>query len=182
MIVLGAAFFYILLDRLNIQMQLLHNLIVTTTVAVTLLPLWVTLTTPTNSFYAFPPYMPPLIKSLAVNAQPDEWVTTDMPWATAWYGDRGSLWLPDSVADFQSFYDHVCPTGIIILTPVTWSLPFSEFTQGEYKDWYPFVVGLNPPTGFPLTVHTSTVGAPFYSVWSDRPDGRHAKRRPWIAR
>jgi 4-amino-4-deoxy-L-arabinose transferase-like glycosyltransferase len=171
MIVIGAAYFFILIDRLNIQMRLLQNMVVTTTVVFILLPLWVTLTTPSNSYYAFPPYMPPLIKSLAQYAQTDEWVTSDMPWATAWYGDRASLWLPDSIADFQNFYDNVCPTGIIILTPVTWASPISNYTgSGEYKDWYTFAVGLPAPTTFPLTVHTVTApGGPDYSVWSDRP-------------
>ncbi len=59
-----------------------------------------------------------MIKEFGQLAQPDEWVTTDMPWATAWYADRASLWLPDSISDFENFNDNVCPTGVILLTPV----------------------------------------------------------------
>jgi 4-amino-4-deoxy-L-arabinose transferase-like glycosyltransferase len=176
MLVYGTAYFFILLDRLNLQMQLLSSMIVVSTVAVTVAPLLMTLTTPNNFYYAFPPYMPPAIKSLSQFAQPDEWVTSDMPWATAWYADRASLWLPDSITDFENLHDNVCPTGIMLLTPITWTEPLSNFTSGEYKDWLPLVVqppqgqqGLPLPTGFPLTSHSVTApGGPDYSIWSDR--------------
>ena len=96
----------------------------------------------------FPPYWPPLIKEFAQFAQPDEWVTTDMPWATAWYGDRASLWLPDSITDFENFHDNVCPTGLILLTPVTWQSPLANVRNGEYKDWFALTVGATPTGKF----------------------------------
>jgi 4-amino-4-deoxy-L-arabinose transferase-like glycosyltransferase len=170
MLVIGTAFFFILLDRLNLQMKLLQNLIVITALALTVIPLVLTLTSGNNMYYSFPPYMPPVIKSVAQYADPDEWVTSDMPWATAWYADRASLWLPDSISDFQNLNDNVCPTGILLLTPITWSEPISTVTSGEYKDWLPFVAGLPLPSTFPLTAHTMTApGGPDYSIWSDRP-------------
>jgi hypothetical protein len=93
-----------------------------------------------------------------------------MPWATAWYADRGSLWLPDSLADFQNLNENVCPTGVIMLTPISFAEPLNTFTSGEYKDWYPFITEGQLPTGFPLNVHTKTApGGPDYYVWSDRP-------------
>jgi 4-amino-4-deoxy-L-arabinose transferase-like glycosyltransferase len=170
MLVIGGAFFFILLDRLNLQLWLLNNLIVTTTLAITVLPLLLTLTTSNSLYYNFPPYMPPVIKTFGQFSEPDEWITSDMPWATAWYADRASLWLPDSISDFQNFHDNVCPTGLILLTPVTWAQPIATVMTGEYKDWFPFVVGLSPPQNFPLSVHTATgPGGPDYSLWSDRP-------------
>jgi len=173
MVVMGAAFFFILLDRMNLQMMLLNHTIVTSAVAFILAPIIITLTTPSLTVYAFPPYMPPMIKSLGQFAQPDEWVTTDMPWATAWYADRASLWLPDSMSDFENFNKNVCPSGILLLTPVTWSSPISTVTTGEYKDWaafVPFSGEFIAPTDFPLPIHTMTSpGGPDYSIWSDRP-------------
>jgi len=170
MLVIGSAFFFILLDRLNLTIRILNTLIVITTLALTMAPLIVTLTTSPNVYYSFPPYMPPLIKAYGQFAQPDEWITTDMPWATAWYADRASLWLPDSISDFESFHDNICPTGILLLTPVTWSEPVSTFTTGEYKDWLPLVAGLPLPTNFPLSAHVMTpLGGPEYGLWSDRP-------------
>jgi hypothetical protein len=170
MLVMGTSFFFILLDRVGIQIQLLNTLIVITLVALTLLPTVLTLTS-TGNFYAFPPYMPPYIKSFGQYADTDEWVTSDLPWATAWYADRPSLWLPDSISEFENIHDTVCPTGILLLTPVSWALSTSTFTTGEYKDWLPFVVpSLPAPSGFPLTDHVTTPpGGPDYSLWSDRP-------------
>jgi len=174
MIVFGGAFFFILLDRLNVQMQLLSSLIVTSTIVFLLLPMMQTLSTPSATLYAYPPYIPPLIKQFGQYAQPDEWVTTDMPWATAWYADRASLWLPDSLSDFQNFYDNVCPTGIMLFSDVTWSAPVSTYTTGEEKDWYAFTAGLQanvpPPPNFPLSVHVMTPpGLGNFVLWSDRP-------------
>jgi hypothetical protein len=116
--------------------------------------------------------MPPLIKVVGQYAQPDEWVTTDMPWASAWYADRASLWLPDSINDFQDLYDNVCPTGILFFTPVSWAKPAANILTGENKDWFPFVSGAKLPDGFPfpLQVRTATpLGGPDYIIWSNRP-------------
>ena len=170
MLVLGSAFFYILLDRLNVQIRLLSNVIVIAIVALTLAPMIITITTDSNQYNNFPPYWSPSIKAFGQFAQPDEWVTTDMPWATAWYADRASLWLPDSVADFENFHDNTCPSGILLLTSVSLSEPLSNFKSGEYKDWFSFVTDQPAPTTFPLQAHFSTTpGGPDYSVWSDRP-------------
>ena len=170
MVVIGSAFFFILLDRLNLQLWLLNNLIVTAVLILSAAPLVMTLTASSESYYPFPPYWPPAIKTFGQIANPDEWVTTDMPWATAWYADRASLWLPDSISDFENLHDNVCPSGVLLLTPVTWSMPINNFTTGEYKDWYAFICSVPTPPNFPLSVHTMTgPGGPDYNLWSDRP-------------
>jgi hypothetical protein len=175
MVVIGSAYFFILLDRLNLQIRLLHNLIVTTALALTVTPLMLALTLGNATYTPYPPYFPPAIKGYGQLAQPDEWITSDMPWATAWYADRASLWLPDSISDFEHLHDDVCSTGILILTPITWSEPTSTFLTGEYKDWFPLISipqiqGLNAPPDFPLTQHALIAPTNLdYSLWSDRP-------------
>lgn len=167
MTVVGSAFFFILLDRLELQLWLLNNLIIIGVLLLTAAPLAMTLTTSSSGYYSFPPYMPPLIKILGGYAKPDEWVTTDMPWASAWYSDHTSLWLPDTTADFESLHDTVCPSGILYLTPVSWAKYTGTFMTGEDKEWLPFFTRVNLPASFPLTTHTFVTG-PEYSVWSDR--------------
>jgi hypothetical protein len=170
MVVIGTAFFFIMLDRLNLQLWLLNNIIVTAVLLLNVLPLVMTISSSSNLYYNFPPYMPPVIKTFGQYASPDEWVTSDMPWATAWYADRPSLWLPDSITDFESLHDNVCPTGVILFTPVTSASSIETFTVGEYKDWFPLVLAATAPPNFPLTIHTVTApGGPEYSIWSDRP-------------
>jgi hypothetical protein len=168
MLVIGCAFFFILLDRLNLQIKLLNSLIVIATITLTLVPMALTLTTPATSNFCLP-YVPPAIKFYGQLAQPDEWVTSDMPWATAWYADRASLWLPDSITDFQNFHDNLCPTGMLFLTGLSWSEPVSTFTVGEDKDWFPFVSGTPLPALFPLPEHYALpFGSSSYYFWSDR--------------
>jgi hypothetical protein len=170
MIVIGTAFFFIMLDRLSLQLWLLNNLIVTGTILLTAMPLAMTLSTPGPYPFAWPPYWPPTIKFFTQMAQPDEWVTSDIPWATAWYGDRPSLWLPDSVTDFESFHDNVCPTGILLFTPQTWDGRMSDVMTGEYKDWFGLMCVGALPANFPLTEHYAMPGKiPGYIFWSDRP-------------
>ncbi len=168
--VMGAAYFFILLDRLNLQIPLLNTVIVIGMLALCMLPMFARLITPNRFLYAYPPYMPPYIKIFTSLAKPDEWVTSDIPWATAWYGNHASLWLPDAIADFQNFQDNVCPTGLILLTPESGAKPLSDFTTGEYKDWLPFVTGQSAPSTFPLGEHfTMPPGSFNYTIWSDRP-------------
>jgi hypothetical protein len=139
-------------------------------ILLTAMPLVLTLLTPGRYPFSWPPYWPPVIKNFSQMAQPDEWVTSDMPWATAWYGDRASLWLPDSITDFESFHDNVCPTGILMFTPVTWEAAMSNVTTGEYKDWLPLMTVVGVPQNFPLAEHVVMQGKiPGYIFWSDRP-------------
>ena len=37
--------------------------------------------------------------------EPNEIIASDTPWAVAWYDDRRSLWLPDTVERFNEFHD-----------------------------------------------------------------------------
>jgi hypothetical protein len=181
MLVIGSAFFFIQLDRLNLQVWLLDNIIVITLLTAAAVPLTLRLTNSKPSLYVFPPYIPPLIKILTEYSHQDEWVTTDMPWASAWYGNRPSLWLPDSVADFVNLHDNVCPTGLLFLTPETWARPATNLISGEDKDWLPFIVtnylppradgqpSIALPANFPLSAHALTPGGTDYIIWSDHP-------------
>lgn len=167
MIVVGSAFFFILLDRLDLHLWLLNNAVVALTLGLTLMPLALSLVNSKGRF-PYPPYYCFFITQTAQMAHPDEWVTSDMPWATAWYGDRASLWLPDSIKDFYTFHDDDCPTGILLLTPVTLDGPMTNLLLGEYKDWYPVFPAFNPPPEFPLKAHTTFPNAlPAYYIWSN---------------
>jgi hypothetical protein len=142
------------------------------------IPMLLTLTNPVSQSYCFPPYLPPAIRVIAQFAQPEEWATSDMPWASAWYADQASLWLPDSVSDFETINDSICPTGVLFLTPVTWTKPVENLNTGEDKDWLPFYLqtyvpdpeNVALPKNFPLREHTKTPpGGPEYALWSDKP-------------
>jgi hypothetical protein len=167
MIVVGTAFLFILIERLDLSLLLLGNLIVIAVLVVTIFPLVQALTVSISSLYSYPPYVPPFIRVVASLDHRDEWIATDMPWATAWYGDRASLWLPDKVADLDELNDDYCPTSLLLLTPVTLSQPAMNLTSGEDKEWLPFVVGVNLPPHFPLTARAGIpTGGPEYFIWT----------------
>jgi len=168
MLVIGSSFFFILLDRLNLQAQLVNSLIIASILSLNAIPLILTLIAPPPKIVNYPPYSPGTLDYLGHLTQPEEWITSDMPWATAWYADHASLWVPDSLADFEHLHDNVCPTGLLLFTPVTLDAPVTNLTSGEYKDWLPFVVGAAPPPSFPLQARLVNRTAPEYVLWSDK--------------
>jgi len=171
MLVIGTAFFFILLDRLDLQLWVLNNIIIAVVLGLTTLPLILSMMTASSKggYYNYPPYVPPYITQIAQFSHPDEWVTSDMPWATAWYGDRASLWLPDSIKDFEDLHDNYCTTGVLLLTPITLDAPMTNLFSGEYHDWVPLLTGTESPTAFPFTVHSSLLPLGLnYFMWSDQ--------------
>jgi hypothetical protein len=120
------------------------------------------------AYYNYPPYLPPYLSFVSRLAPPDQWVATDMPWATAWYGDRASLWLPETLADFTKINDDICESDFILFTPVTLSKPMTNLTSGEQKEWLPIVLGFHIPEDFPLHhVAKLPAGGPEYTIVSN---------------
>ena len=84
---------------------------------------------------------------------------SDMPWATAWYGNRQSIWLTlrspfNKTNDFFLVNDYLKPVKALFLTPLSMDERFvSEMLKGD-ESWGNFIVGslstLTVPAGFPL--------------------------------
>ena len=113
----------------------------------------------TSGRVQWPPYIPPYIAVLGQWTDPNEIITSDMPWAVAWYADRKSLWLPDTVATFIDMHDYNRLNDPIVglyLTPVTGDAPFfSSVVKGEYKEWSPFILRNVNTEGFPFPAVTA---------------------------
>ena len=123
----------------------------------------------------FPPYVPPHITFVNLWTNEREVVATDMPWATAWYADRKSLWLPMSLRDFIELNDYNRLGGnlvALVLTPVTSNQRlFSDIAQGEYKEWVPFIVrntNVRELKDFPLRAATAFSMQNSYIIYADR--------------
>jgi hypothetical protein len=168
MIVIGTAFFFTLLDRLITQLPLFTVTIVVTMLGLCLAPMLLTLSSVNYAFYNYPPYLPPYISFVSRLAAPTQWVATDMPWATAWYGDRASLWLPESTADFTNINDNINEAAFVFFSPVTLTKPATYLTSGEMKDWMTIVYGTNLPETFPFHRYAKLpAGGPEYIVISN---------------
>ena len=110
----------------------------------------------------YPPYIPPYIAVLRNWMQPNEITASDMPWAVAWYADRRSVWLPDTVKTFTDLSDYQKLGGTIAamyLTPISGANnKWGDIVRGEYKDWGGIIQRTANLQKFPLRYATLSLG------------------------
>lgn len=158
MIFYGLAFLLYLWTRLEVDVRLLRLAFVTGIYLLSALPLIAMLVTSVPTRVQWPPYVPPFIAILNTWIGPREIITSDMPWAVAWYADRKSLWLPMKIRDFISLHDYPQlggPLSSIYLTPVSGNQRFlADVVKGEYREWAPFIMRTVNIRDFPLRAVT----------------------------
>jgi len=148
-ILYGLAFFYVLVDRLDLGVRLYTAGLTATIVILAALPLIFTLMPP-KAKSPYPPYWPPIISQVSTMLTPREVMCTDMPWATAWYGNRVSVLLPKDLDDFYEINDYKQYISGIYITALTKNRPFAkDLLTGSEKPWLPLMSG-RPPVDFPL--------------------------------
>ncbi len=149
-ILYAVAFFYILLDRMQIRIPLLRIAVTGSFLGLGALPLVLTLLPP-RAGVPYPPYFPPYITHVCKMLTPDELFCTDMPWATAWYGQRNSLLLPTTLDEFYEINDYTKRVSGIYFTTITRDREYVRtLLTGPYKTWFPIMEG-RIPSDFPLT-------------------------------
>ncbi len=148
-ILYALAFFLVLLERLQLEIRLFQLAATTALVTLSALPLVLTLLPPrTGSPY--PPYHPPFVALVSNMLAPTETLCTDMPWATAWYGNRASFLLPASLEEFYRINDYTRRISGLYLTTLTRDKPYARtLLSGPYKTWFPILEG-RIPADFPL--------------------------------
>jgi hypothetical protein len=158
----GAGLYSLLLDRLELPFVQLRHLVTGMLLFVASAPLIFLLLPPREFPLAYPPYWPPWIQQFTRWMTEKELVMSDMPWATAWYGRRQSVWTtmnvqdPKNHDDFYTINDSKKPVRALYLTPLSMDARFfSQMLKGQDWAWGKFVVdslvltnGL--PPGFPL--------------------------------
>lgn len=160
----GLAFVLVLWTRLTTErpemnIRLLRVAFFTVIYLISGLPLLDALLAPSRGRVQWPPYVPPFIAILNNWTDEHEIITSDMPWAVAWYADRKSLWLPTTMNDFLALNDYNQLGGRIVglyLTPVSGNAALiSDVVKGEYKDWAPFILRNVNVRDFPLRAVTA---------------------------
>jgi hypothetical protein len=162
MICYGLALVLVMWTRLDINVRLIRHAFIALLFIISGFPFldqFLKLIGPTTPPpVAWPPYVPPYIAILAKWTRENEIITSDMPWAVAWYADRQSLWLPMTVRDWIELNDYNQLKGHIVglhLTPITGNREFiSEIMKGEYKEWAPFIMRNVNTKEFPLKAVT----------------------------
>ena len=147
---LGSAFFYLLLDRLQIQIKVLSLGVIAIFILFQTLPFLTAMSSPKP--FSYPPYHPQIIWNVMDPFEDNELVVSDMPWATAWYGNQLSLHLPATVQEFFILHDQYQPVEGLYFTLVTRNLPYQQqLVQGPYAGWRSIMDGNALPRGFPFT-------------------------------
>jgi 4-amino-4-deoxy-L-arabinose transferase-like glycosyltransferase len=144
-ILYGLAFFFILLDRLDLSIDLYKNGLTGLVVGLTALPLLITIFLSPVPKDPYPPYYPGFVMRVCELLKPSELICTDMPWATAWYGNRTSILLPSTLDDYYEINDYRKYISGLYITTLTKDRPFvSELVDGSEKDWFPITMGRLP--------------------------------------
>lgn len=149
-ILYGLAFFSILLDRLDLNIQLYKTGLTGLVVGLTALPLIVTIFLSSPPGLPYPPYYAPFVMRVSELLKPAEVMCTDMPWATAWYGNRTSILMPARLEDYYEINDYRKYISGLYITTLTKDRPFvSSLLEGSEKTWMPIAMG-QIPKDFPL--------------------------------
>lgn len=149
----GWAYFLVLLDRLQFEVRAFASAAITAVLLLTALPLLAHVLPP-RSGLPYPPYFHSYIGWVASMLEPEECLTTDIPWATAWYGGRTSILLPRDIDGFYQIAEKHQRISLAYFTTVTrdqpWVRGLSDPTAPEYT-WYQVFAAGKVPGNFPLT-------------------------------
>jgi hypothetical protein len=148
-ILYGTAFFFLMLDRLAFRVQILNMVVTVLFVLINAFPLIFTLFPPQPGIH-YPPYAPQFIFHLTDMLKDDEVICSDMPWATAWYGKKRSILIPQTLNDFYDINDYTHRISALFLTPLTRNKRYiTELKSGPDRSWF-FIHEGRLPEGWPL--------------------------------
>ena len=153
-ILFGISFFYILLDRLDLGSRVYVLGMKCFFIGLAVIPLALRILPPHDE-KPYPPYHAPIIQRVCEMMTPREVICTDMPWATAWYGDQTSILLPKDLDQYYYVNDYKQYMAGLYFTMLTKNRPFvSDLLDGSEQSWLPVVSGRIPPD-FPLKAAVS---------------------------
>ncbi len=168
----GLAFLMVLWSRWELGFPLLRAIFLSVVVFLCAVPLLATLFSRGGAAIQWPPYVPPFIGILGDWFGEKEIIVSDMPWAVAWYAQRKSVLLPESVRAFNRLNDYRVlgePISGLYLTPITGNLRlFSDIYKGGYKEWALLITRPPKVDGFALPFYTALPIEGECIIFSDR--------------
>lgn len=164
----GAAALLLAIDRLQLESRLLIALPVVAALLVTAFSS-VLMMLPPRTGGTYPPYFHRYVGWAGHWLEKDEWVATDMPWATAWYADRTSVLLPKGMDDFYELHAKH-PISMVYLTLLTLNKPWMRDLMRKDAvegDWYRVLSEGRVPSDFPLQHGNFIVGGDQYVLMAE---------------
>jgi Dolichyl-phosphate-mannose-protein mannosyltransferase len=135
---------------------------------------------PPRPLVRWPPYMPALIGVLNDWMRPEEIIASDMPSAVAWYADRRSLWVPDTLQVMTDLGDYNVlggPVNGLYLTPISGTdNKLREIVKGEYKNWAAVIQRSQQIENFPFKWNTVALGLDNECIFLSDRDREHETR------
>ena len=155
----GLAFIMVLWSRWDVDYPLFRMVFLSVVVVLCALPMLSNLFSNRGAAIQWPPYVPPFIGILGDWYGEKEIIASDMPWAVAWYAQRKSVLLPESVRAFNRLNDYRVlgePISGLYLTPITGNLRlFPDIYKGAYKEWALMITRPPKVDGFALPFYTA---------------------------
>jgi len=171
-ILFGLAFLLVLWSRWELGHPLLRGIFLAAIVFLCSIPMLSTLFFSSRGAIQWPPYIPPFIAILGEWYGEKDIIASDMPWAVAWYAQRKSVLLPESVRAFNRLNDYRVlgePINGLYLTPLTGNLRlFSDIYKGAYKEWALLITRPPRVDGFALPFYTALPIEGECIIFSDR--------------
>lgn len=179
----GVAFFRWMVSRMQLPFPEFRHVLSTVLVLGAAVPLFIRVLPPRTIPVVYPPYYPPHLREAAQFLNPSELLMSDVPWATAWYGDRTSVWTTmDSRESFYAIHDQHQAVSGLMLSPLTTDAQFRrQILQSRDHEWSRIAVEVllrtNLPPGFPLK-QAWRRGTPDHLFLADRARWLEVRSRP----
>jgi len=133
--VYGAAGLFVLVERWNLEVDLLKKIFVVLFGILATGPLMCQLVRSNSAPFAYPPTYPPIFLFMRSWFEPKEFQASDLPAAEAWYSNQPTLWVPGTRDELIKIHDRVTPIFSILFTPASSDVKmFSQMLQ-ENSEW-----------------------------------------------
>jgi hypothetical protein len=139
----GLAFLMVLWNRLDVPAKAIRTAFLCILVLLTSAPMLLRFLAGPQGRIQWPPYVPPFISILQKWYEPGEVLSSDMPWAVAWYANRTCVLMPETVRHFNWISDFQVlghPITGLYLTPISGGQDFLSLVKGPYKEWGPVIM------------------------------------------
>lgn len=177
-IIYGCALLFLLVEKFEFVETGWETFLAAVLVALTAIPMLVRifLSYPAGTY---PPYYQPFIGYVSSAVAQKDVLCTDVPWATAWYGNRASVLLPQTVEDFKTMNETKIKVAGIYLTTETGNKPYVDaLVDGPWSSWLP-VLNRKAPADFPFKHATALPpGSHDQLFLSDPSKWRHSDDKP----
>ncbi len=168
----GLAFLLVLWSRWEMNFAMMRIIFLSLIVFLSAVPMLASLFGNRGPTIQWPPYVPPFIAVLGDWFGEKEIIVSDMPWAIAWYAQRRSVLLPDTIRSFNRINDYrLLGQSIsgLYLSPLTGNLPlFGDIYKGGYKEWALLITRPPKVEGFALPFYTALPIDGECIIFSDR--------------